>query len=166
MSGVRQAFRSAALLLVVTLCASRAHAAVTVNCTTTAGGIAFGIYNPISTVGAASTGSLKVVCTGSGSGATNITVDVSLSTGLSGNYTTRTMLSGSNALNYNIYWSTAYTQVMGNGTGGSYSGSAGPITIIAGGTGQATGTMYGYIPPSQDVAPGGYADVITVTVTY
>ena len=120
----------------------------------------------MSTVGTASTGSLKVVCTGAGFGATTITVDVSLSPGLSGNYATRTMLSGSNVLDYNIYWSTAYTQIIGNGTGGSYAGSAGPITIIAGGSGQATGTMYGYIPPSQDVAPGGYSDVITVTVTY
>lgn len=153
-------------LLLAVLCSARAQAAVTVNCTTTAGGIAFGIYNPLSTVGTASTGSLKVVCTGSGFGATTITVDVSLSPGLSGNYATRTMLSGSNVLDYNIYWSTAYTQIIGNGTGGSYAGSAGPITIIAGGSGQATGTMYGYIPPSQDVAPGGYSDVITVTVTY
>jgi spore coat protein U-like protein len=153
-------------LLLAVLCSARAQAAVTVNCTTTAGGIAFGVYNPLSTVGTASTGSLKVVCTGSGFGATTITVDVSLSPGLSGNYATRTMLSGSNVLDYNIYWSTAYTQIIGNGTGGSYAGSAGPITIIAGGSGQATGTMYGYIPPSQDVAPGGYSDVITVTVTY
>jgi spore coat protein U-like protein len=153
-------------LLLALLCSARVQAAVTVNCTTTAGGIAFGIYNPLSTVGTASTGSLKVVCTGSGFGATTITVDVSLSPGLSGNYATRTMLSGSNVLDYNIYWSTAYTQIIGNGTGGSYAGSAGPITIIAGGSGQATGTMYGYIPPSQDVAPGGYSDVITVTVTY
>jgi len=155
-----------AALLLASLFSPRAQAAVTVNCTTTAGGIAFGVYNPLSSVGTASTGSLKVVCTGSGFGATTITVDVSLSPGLSGNYATRTMLSGSNVLDYNIYWSTAYTQIIGNGTGGSYSGSAGPITIIAGGSGEATGTMYGYIPPAQDVAPGGYADVITVTVTY
>jgi spore coat protein U-like protein len=26
--------------------------------------------------------------------------------------------------------------------------------------------MYGLIPASQDVVPGGYADMITVTVTY
>jgi spore coat protein U-like protein len=155
-----------AVLLVTSLPAARVEAAVTVRCTATAGGIAFGVYNPLSTVGTASTGSLKIACSGSGFGATEITVNVSLSAGLSGNYATRTLVSGSNVLDYNIYWSTAYNQIIGDGTGGSYSGSAGPITIYAGGSGQATGTMYGYIPPSQDVAPGGYSDVITVTVTY
>jgi spore coat protein U-like protein len=29
-----------------------------------------------------------------------------------------------------------------------------------------TGTFYGLIPASQNVAPGSYSDVITVTVTY
>ena len=148
------------------LVAPVARAAVTVNCTVSAGGIAFGVYNPLSTIGDASTGTLLVTCTGSGTGSTSITVDVSLSTGISGNYTTRTMVSGANVLNYNIYWSAADQQIMGNGTGGSYSGSAGPITLNAGGSVQATGTMYGYVPPQQNVAPGGYSDVITVTVTY
>ncbi|MGA2778776.1 MAG: spore coat protein U domain-containing protein [Steroidobacteraceae bacterium] len=148
------------------LVAPVARAAVTVNCTVSAGGIAFGVYNPLSTIGDASTGTLLVTCTGSGTGSTSITVDVSLSTGISGNYTTRTMVSGANVLNYNIYWSAADQQIMGNGTGGSYGGQAGPLTITAGGSVQANGTMYGYAPPLQDVAPGGYADVITVTVTY
>jgi len=143
-----------------------AHAAVTVNCTVTAGGINFGVYNPLSAIGDASTGSLLVTCTGSGTGTTNVTLNVSLSTGISGKYSTRTMVSGANVLNYNIYWSAAYAQIMGNGTGGSYSGQAGPIPLSAGGSVQATGTMYGYVPPLQDVAPGGYSDVITVTVTY
>ncbi len=153
-------------LILLLAAAPAARAAVTVNCTVTAGGIAFGIYNPFNTVGDASTGSLVVTCTGSGTGTTTVTVDVSLSTGISGTYSTRTMLSGVNVLNYNIYWSAAYQQIMGNGTGGSYSGQAGPIAISAGGSVQATGTMYGYVPPQQNVAPGGYSDVITVTVTY
>jgi len=38
--------------------------------------------------------------------------------------------------------------------------------VPAGGTNFATGTFYGRIPASQDVAPGSYSDVITVTVTY
>ncbi len=146
--------------------APAARAAVTVNCSVTAGGIAFGVYNPLNTIGDASTGTLLVTCTGSGTGSTSITVDVSLSTGISGNYMKRTMVSGTSVLDYNIYWSSADTQIMGNGTGGSYSGQAGPITITAGGSQQATATMYGYAPPQQDVAPGGYSDVITVTVTY
>jgi spore coat protein U-like protein len=143
-----------------------ARAATTVSCTVTAGSIAFGIYNPLNATGDASTGALRVTCSGTGTGSANVTVNLSLSTGLSGSFATRKMFSGANALNYNIYWSTAYQQIMGDGTGGSFAGSAGPFTVPAGGSNFATGTMYGLIPASQDVAPGGYADTIVVTVTY
>jgi len=145
---------------------SHAHAATTVNCTVSAGGISFGIYNPLNAVANASTGTLRVTCNGSGTGSANVTVNLTLSTGLSGSYATRKMFSGANTLNYNIYWSTAYTQIMGDGTGGSFGGTAGPFTVPAGGSNFATGTMYGLIPALQDVAPGSYSDIITVTVTY
>lgn len=165
-SSAMTVIRCALPLTLLLAAAPAARAAVTVNCTVTAGGIAFGVYNPLNTIGDASTGTLLVTCTGSGHGSTHITIDVSLSTGISGNYTTRTMVSGVNVLDYNIYWSAAYQQIIGNGTGGSYSGQAGPIKITAGGSQQVTDTLYGYVPPLQDVAPGGYSDVITVTVTY
>jgi spore coat protein U-like protein len=153
--------------MILTIClAPRSQAATTVNCTVSAGGIAFGIYNPLAAVANASTGTLKVTCNGSGTGSANVTVNVSLSAGLSGSYATRKMFSGTNTLNYNIYWSTAYAQIMGDGTGGSFAGTAGPFTVPAGGSNFATGTMYGLIPTTQDIAPGSYSDLITVTVTY
>jgi spore coat protein U-like protein len=148
------------------LAASAAHAATTVNCTASAGGIAFGIYNPLSALANTSTGTLRVTCNGSGTGSANVTVNVSLSAGLSGSYAARKMFSGTSALSYNIFWSTAYNQIVGDGSGGSFAGSAGPFVVPAGGSNFATGTFYGRIPPSQDVAPGSYTDVITVTVTY
>ncbi len=146
--------------------AQGAAAATVVNCTASASGIAFGIYNPLSAVANASTGSLKVTCSGSGTGSANVTLKVTLSTGLSGSYATRKLFSAANKLNYNIYWSTAYNQIVGDGTGGSFAGSAGPFVVRAGGSNFATGTFYGLIPASQDVAPGAYSDVIVVTVTY
>jgi spore coat protein U-like protein len=142
------------------------HAATTVNCTASAGGIAFGVYNPLSGLADASTGTLKVTCNGSGTGSANVTVNVTLSTGLSGSYATRKMFSGANELDYNIYWSTAYNQIIGDGSGGSFGGSAGPFVVPAGGSNFATGTLYGLIPASQNAVPGAYSDVITVTVTY
>jgi spore coat protein U-like protein len=154
----------ASLLCLTAICS--AHAATTVNCTASAGGIAFGIYNPLSAVADASTGSLRITCSGSGTGSANVTVNVTLSTGMSGSYATRKMFSGANALDYNIFWSTAYNQIIGDGSGGSFAGSAGPFVVPAGGSNFATGTLYGRISASQDVAPGTYADVITVTVTY
>lgn len=154
------------LLCLAACCAPAARAATRVACTASATGIAFGIYNPLSAVGDASTGTLRITCNGSGTGSANVTVNVTLSTGLSGSYATRKMFSGANALNYNIFWSTAYNQIVGDGSGGSFGGSAGPFVVPAGGSNFATGTFYGLIAASQDVAPGSYSDVITVTVTY
>jgi spore coat protein U-like protein len=108
---------------------------------------------------------LQVTCTGSGTGSATVTLNLTLSTGMSGKFSTREMFSGVNTLNYNIYWSPAYTQIMGDGTGGSFAGTA-SFVVPAGGSNFATGTMYGLIPASQDVVPGGYSDVITVTVSY
>jgi spore coat protein U-like protein len=146
--------------------ANQAPAATTVNCTASTSGIVFGIYNPLNPVADASTGTLRILCSGSGTGSANVTLSVTLSAGLSGSFATRKMFSGANTLNYNIYWSTAYNQIVGDGTGGSFAGTAGPFVVLAGGSNTATGTFYGLIPASQDVAPGAYSDVITVTVTY
>lgn len=151
---------------VLLLAAFGAQAATTVSCTVSAGSIAFGVYNPLSTVADTSTGSLRITCNGSGSGSKSVTAALTVSTGLSGSYVPRHMLSGTNTLNYNIYWSTAYSQVMGDGSGGSFAGSAGPFTVTAGSSNFATGTMYGMIPAGQDVAAGSYADTLVVTVEY
>jgi spore coat protein U-like protein len=161
-----RSWRILAALSLAVCFAPHARAVTVVNCTVSAGGIAFGIYNPLSGVSDASTGTLRVTCSGSGTGSATVTLNVTLSTGMSGTYATRKMFSGVNTLNYNIYWSTAYAQIMGDGTGGSFAGTAGPFTVPAGGSNFATGTMYGLIPASQDVVPGSYADMITVTVTY
>ncbi|HEY0801580.1 MAG TPA: spore coat protein U domain-containing protein [Steroidobacteraceae bacterium] len=154
-----------AALCLAAVWAPFSQAATTVNCTVSATGIAFGIYNPLSAAANPSTGTLRITCNGSGTGSANVTVNVSLSAGLSGSYATRKMFSGVNILNYNIYWSTAYNQIMGDGSGGSFAGGA-TFPVPAGGSNQATGTMYGLIPALQNAAPGSYSDVITVTVTY
>jgi spore coat protein U-like protein len=157
---------SISALSLMALLAPFSRAATTVNCTVSASGIAFGVYNPLSAVANASTGILQVTCNGSGNGKTKITLNVTLSSGLSGSYATRKMFSGVNTLNYNIFWSTAYNQIIGDGSGGSVAGSVGPFRVAAGGSNVVTETFYGLIPASQDVAPGSYSDVITVTVTY
>jgi len=143
-----------------------AFAVVTVNCTVSASSLAFGLYNPMNTVATTSAGNLLITCSGSGSGSVSVTTAVTFSTGLSGTYATRKMFSGGNALNYNIYWSTAYTQIMGDGSGGSFAGTAGPFTVFAGASTPVTGTMYGRIPAQQDAMPGTYVDTVLVTVTY
>ena len=150
--------------LALGLLAARAEAVV--SCTVTATGPAFGIYNPLAGAALDSNGSLLVTCTLLSGGTTSVTPTVRLSTGSSGSYSPRTMIAGSQALNYNIYFSTAYTQVWGDGTGGSFYGTA-TLTLTAGNpTQQATGVLYGQIPAGQDVGAGSYLDTIVVTVTY
>jgi spore coat protein U-like protein len=150
------------LLLAAT---SNAQAAVSFTCTVTASGIAFGTYNPLSASGDSAVGSWSVICTAVGSGSATVAGTLTLSTGLSGRYAARTMKSGTNALQYNIYLTPSYTQIIGDGSAGTYAPSDSG-TVTAGQIYQITGNMYGFMPPSQDVPAGTYTDSIVVTVTY
>jgi spore coat protein U-like protein len=142
-----------------------AYAAVTFTCTVSATAIAFGNYNPLSPTGDAAAGSWTVTCNAIGTGSATVAGTLTLSTGLSGRYSARTMKSGANSLQYNIYLTPSYAQIIGDGSAGTYAPSDSG-TVTAGQVYQVTGTMYGLVPPSQDVPPGSYTDSIVVTVTY
>jgi spore coat protein U-like protein len=159
----RPALCSAALL--GALLAGTAHASV--SCSVSASGPVFGIYNPLSATPTDSNGTVKVTCTLLSGAATSVTPLVSLSSGASGSFTPRTMLSGTSKLDYNLYWSTAYSNIWGDGTGGSQQGTATLYLSPVSPTQQATGVMYGQIAAGQlSVAPGAYLDTIVVTVSY
>jgi spore coat protein U-like protein len=142
-----------------------AQGAVTFTCTVSATGIAFGNYNPLSPGGDSAAGSWTVTCNAVGSGSATVAGTLTLSTGSSGSYAARTMKSGANILQYNIYLTPSYTQVIGDGSAGTYALSDSG-TVTAGQVYQVVGSMYGFLPPSQDVAAGSYSDMIVVTVTY
>jgi spore coat protein U-like protein len=156
-------FLAAALLLLAQIPA--AQAAVTFTCTVSATGVAFGSYNPLNSVGDSAVGSWTVTCNAIGSGSATVAGTLTLSTGSSGSYATRTMKSGSNALKYNIYLTPSYAQIIGDGSAGTYAPSDSG-TVTAGQVYQVTGNMYGLMPPLQDVPAGSYTDAIVVTVTY
>ena len=142
-----------------------ADAAVAFTCTVSASSIAFGAYNPLSTSGTSSVGSWSVTCNAMGSGSATVAGTLTLSTGLSGRYATRTMKSGTNALQYNVYLTPAYAQIVGDGSAGTYAPSDSG-TVTSGQVYNVSGNWYGYMPPSQDVPAGSYADSLVVTVTY
>ncbi|MEA3142071.1 MAG: hypothetical protein QOK23_4240 [Gammaproteobacteria bacterium] len=142
-----------------------AHAAVTFTCTVSATGIAFGNYNPLTAGGDSAVGSWTVNCNAIGSGSATVAGTLTLSKGSSGSYATRTMKSGSQALQYNIYLTSSHTQVIGDGSAGTFAPSDSG-TVTAGQVYQVTGFMYGFVPPLQDVPAGSYSDLIVVTVTY
>jgi len=143
-----------------------AWAGAAVSCTASSTSTAFGIYNPLSATPTFANGTVQVTCTLLSGGSTTVNLVSSYSTGASGTYATRKMLSGANVLNYNLYFDAAYTSVRGNGTGGSATGGATLNLTPTNPTGTASGTIYGRIPAGQDVAAGSYTDTIVVTITY
>ncbi len=137
-----------------------------VTCTVSATPVAFGVYNPLSGTATASTGTVTATCTLVSGGNTTVNVVSSYSTGSSGTFANRTMRSGTNSLTYNLYFDAAYTQVRGDGTGGSQTGGASFSLTSGSRTQSTTSTIYGRAPASQDVAAGTYSDTVTVTITY
>ncbi|KGI77288.1 hypothetical protein LF63_0111470 [Oleiagrimonas soli] len=152
------------VLLGLGLIAPRAQAAVCgtvlspVSASATA--VNFGVYDPASGNADQSSGTVTVSC--------GIPLDVlpsftiSLSRGQAASYAPRRMASGANTLSYNLYTDAARATVWGDG-------SAGTSTVTRSGTlllGSVSLTVYGAVPTGQYVAPGSYADTITVTVSY
>lgn len=166
MNGARivRMIAAAAMSLVATLAGA---APGTVACTVASSGIALGIYNPVRSAPTTGTGVAQIDCRLTSGRFARVAVTLSLSAGNSNNFTGRRMLSGSNFLGYGIYWDAAYSQIAGDGTGGST--ADGPFAAFLNrrnSTYSRAVTMYGQIPALQDVAPGTYVDTIVATVTY
>ena len=137
-----------ALLLSLAL-SGAASAAANCNILTT-GAVAFGPYvwtNPGPTD---SVGTITYNCN---SGAV-----VYVSAGSSGRAAQRTLLSGANTLDYNLYSDAARAQVWGDLS----SGGGVPVSQ----SGKNTLNVYGRIPPGQNVASGTYNDTVTVTFLF
>lgn len=146
-----------------------AFALADVTCTSSATSVSFGTYNPVVATPTDSTGQVTVSCTLIPKAeAANVGYTISLSTGLSGSMVSRTMLSGPNFLVYNLYTTSGYAQVWGNGSSGSMAVGGSMKLGRSSGTysDSRAHTVYGRIPPAQDVLPGAYSDSIVVTVTY
>ena len=143
---------SVASLVAVTM--SQGWAACTINVQS----VNFGNYNPSSILSRNSIGNINLNC---GLLFIALPYTLSLSTG-EGSYEQRTMSSGINVLNYNLYTDLTHLSVWGNGTGGT--------AIVAGlgltGIFTISHTIYGSIPAKQNVSVGNYSDSIVVTLTY
>lgn len=148
-----------AVLAVVGLTCSlpeTAHAQM--SCRVTLQDFAFGTYLP----GAGSpldvTGSVDLSCSGRPG-----TFLVTMGTGSSGSFASRTMISGAFAMLYNLFRDSGRTLVWGDGTGGS---------VVSGGVKSGLGRedfslpVYGRVPPAQSVGAGLYQDSILVTVAF
>ena len=124
--------------------------------------IHFGNYDAFSSAPLDGVGAITVNCSGNVGRAT-VTLSVSST---SGSFNPRRMKrsGGSDLLGYNVYTDTTRTAIFGDGTGGTSSvrlrRPPGPHAPWSGST-----SMYGRIPPGQDVSVGSYSDTLTATVT-
>ena len=144
-------WRSLLVAVLLVLAPAAAHAALV--CTLAPTGVAFGVFSgpQLTTVGA-----ITIKCTGGGN-INNATL--SLSTGSSGTYASRQMNNGPNKLLYNLYSDPAFTQIWGDGTGGSV-----PVTT-ASGPQIIFNQIYAKIPAQAEPSAGAYSDEIIATLT-
>lgn len=137
--------------------ASEASAQPSPSCTISATSVSFGNYNVFDGVAVDSTGTITYTCNAH---ATNITI--SLSKGASSSYNPRIMVKGAEALAYNLFTDAARTSVWGDGTSGTsvYSRANPPNN------GNVNLTVYGQIPPGQDVSAGTFSDTVSATINF
>ena len=118
----------------------------------------FGSYDVLSGLNNDSTGSVSVTCT---------TFDfVTISIGPSpnsGGFNPRQMklTTGTDLLNYNLYTNSSRSTIWGDGTQGT---SVVYVIVLSGRT--VTRTIYGRIPPGQDVGIGNYGEALVITISY
>lgn len=137
------------------------------DCTVSATGVAFGVYDTTSTAPTDSTGGVTVRCNHLGGGAVKTNYSITLSAGSSGTYAQRRMRAGTAVLNYNLFTDAARLQVWGNGTGGSTL-VASTLLVNPGNfaINEVSHPIYGRIPEQQAADTGSYNDTILVTLTF
>ena len=154
------------IALVLGLLTQSALAAVT--CSVSTPGLAFGGYDVFAVAATNGTGTLSITCSlipPANDGTVKYTI--SMSTGSSNSFVQRQMISGADALGYNLYTSNAYSVVWGDGTGSTLT-VAGTMSLNKTSNPSQTNmqAVYGQIPALQDAAVGSYLDRVTVTVTF
>ena len=149
-----------AIMAGVLLVAAPAMAAP--NCSISATPVAFGTYDVFATGPTDSLGTITYRCTGMGN---SNTVTIDLDTGWWGSVAQRRMARfywfGLEYLPYNLYLDAARTTVWGDGTTAQHYGPVQPPNGR-----DVNVTIYGRIPPRQDVSAGTYFDTVTVTINF
>lgn len=147
---------AARLVLAVALIfigASRVEAA----CTLSATGVAFGTYNVFLTTPDDSTGTITFRC-----GAQDRDITITISRGSSSAFSPRTLRSGVDILNYNLYRNAGFTEIWGDASEGTFTyfirNPPNNQDIVL--------TVYGRVPPEQDARIGTYSDTVVVTIEY
>ena len=155
MYDLRRALSHVAFVLALVLVgADRVEAA---GCTISTTGVVFGSYNVFSTSPVDSTGTIVYRCNGEVDG-----VMIAITRGQSSTFLPRQLEKGNEELSYNLFRDAARTVVWGDFSGGT----SGYIQIDPPKNQNVSLTVFGRIPPGQDVAAGSYSDTVTVVVLF
>jgi len=127
---------------------ARARAA---SCSFSSSGIAFGVYDPMSATAVQGTGSIDYHCS---AGTWAI---ITINGGSANNVNARRMVSGSERLAYNVFKYANYSSVWGDNWATGLSTTLSKRSSVS---------VYGSIPPRQNVAAGNYTDTLTVTIVF
>ena len=147
-------------MFVTMLVASHTGIAQAGQCNITTTPLNFGVYDPLAATTLQSNGSLAISCRLKAAN----TVTVTLTSGTSGSYAQRSMSATTvpaGTLLYNIYLDSGLTTVLGDGSGGS-----GSLSQVVDKTTPWNLTIYGAIPPLQNIPAGSYLDTITATILW
>jgi len=128
---------------------------ITAGCTVAATSVAFGSQSVLASNTAAS-GTLSVTCTNT----TPYNVGLDAGSGVGATVAVRKMTGPASAIiNYGLFQNAALTTAFGN--------TVGTNTVAGTGIGTSqTITVYGQVPAQSSPAPGSYADVVNVTITF
>jgi len=129
-------------------------------CTVSATGVSFGVYDVFVSAPLDSTGTVTVTC----DQAPPVDVIIAIGpSGTSGGFVPRQMRSASSPdrLNYNLFTNAGRSTVWGDGALGT---STVFLKNVKKNRPEVT-TIYGRVPPEQNVSVGAYADALTVTIT-
>jgi spore coat protein U-like protein len=153
-------------LCVLLLLAARLAPAA--DCSASATGVSFGVYDASLTTPTDSTGALTVSCSYTPVGDRTVLYTVGLSSGNGSTAAQRWLASGNDRLYYNLYTDAARLIIWGDGTAGGtlVSGSLKPGPGVGNATRTEDYTVYGRIPARQDVNAGDYRDTIVFTLTF
>lgn len=136
-------------------------------CTLSSTSSNFGSYAPLTGIQAITTNTIVASCQ-SALPISSCSLTLSLSKG-SGNYSKRKMGTGGDTLEYNLYTSSSYTTIFGDGTGGSQSQTKSCTSIQNKPPYNCTMSfvVYGKIPGGlSSTKTGNYIDNITATANY
>ena len=150
------------MTLLLLACLSGIEQAHAQACTASATPVAFGTYDPKSNLPTSSTGTVTIVC--QSTVGLLVAYSVKLSSG-AGTLQARKMITAGSQLNYQIYLDPTYTQIWGDGSGGTgYNVGGYLLAVLVPVT--TNYTAYGRITALQNVYAGSYTDTLTILVTY